>query len=146
MAVNRVIYHLLLATICWTGMWYGMLINQPRCRGSNSAAAIGDLRTLHTAQTMYFEAHERYGTPEQLRGGGLLNDVWFDGCVIDHYRFSMTLRADGLGYEIRADSIDQPNWWSSGGEDRFFYVDETGEIRLARSRPAGPTDPPAIRK
>ena len=95
---------------------------------TNEAAAVGNLRTISTAQFSYNTAKLTYGTFEQLTTGSgsvqsaYLDGTWHDGIVKNEYIFAITLAASD-NFVIQA----RPLVPGRTGL-RTFKVDATGEI------------------
>ncbi len=112
---------------------------------AHETAALGHLRTLHTAQVQYQAQYGRYastlaelGPPaagdESPAGAGLIPKRLADGAA-SRYRFS--LNGTPGGYTITALPDAKP-----GANRLSFYTDETRAVREHRGvEPAGPASP-----
>ncbi len=107
--------------------------------GAEEASAISSLRTLVTANAMFFEGdHDGDGAYDYAQSLFELAEVE----LID----------EGLGSGMRAGyyfeygiSEDGMSWWCSAWPDngeRFLYVDQTGVIREEFGQPADENSPP----
>lgn len=110
----------------------------------NEAAAIGGLKTISNAQTLFREGDGDqdgtldYGSLDQLSQVGYVDTVLGGGLK--------------QGYEFEVEVVPQDpqfRWWAIARPavpgttgDRFFYTDETGIIYYSVQEPArGPVDP-----
>lgn len=99
---------------------------------------LGDMRTLHIAQSQFMLSKGRYGTFAELRDAGLINASFVES---KRHGFVITqISADATGYALRADPKAD-----DGLRRRHFYIDQSGVVRANDSKPAGPTDRPAVR-
>jgi len=106
-------------------------------QAGSDTAVIADLRSLHTMQTQYMLKNQRFGTLEELHGAGLIDQAMASGKK-HKYIFSL-VSADAKGYAVKADPEPDNKLC-----ERHFYLDQTGIVRAAEKRPAGPGDPPAV--
>jgi hypothetical protein len=106
-------------------------------QAGHDVALIAELRTLHTMQIQFMIKNQRYGTLAELRGAGMIDEALASG---KKHKYIITLvSADEKSYAVRADP-DPENKLCT----RHFYLDQTGLVRAAENRPAGPNDPPAV--
>jgi hypothetical protein len=107
---------------------------------ANETAAIGALRSIASAQSLYSVTHNgEYGTFEQLVSGGNL-DSRFKGeqPVIGGYVLKM--KASGQIYSVNADPQQAVAAGSTGS--RHFYLDSTdNNIHVNPQQPASASDP-----
>jgi hypothetical protein len=104
-------------------------------------AVIQTLETLRKVQALYALDNKQYGTFDQLRASGALEDARFSGNrpVVDGYIFTMQVKGIAPGrpafYSINADPAED----SSGSH---FYLDPNiNATRVHESRPATADDP-----
>jgi hypothetical protein len=114
---------------------------------ANETAAIGALRAIASAQTVYATTHEgNYGTFAELVQAGNL-DVRFSGerPVIGGYVLTMKVApkvSDGQmgSYTVNADPQQAGAAGSTG--TRHFYMDSSDNaVRVNATRPASASDP-----
>ncbi len=112
---------------------------------ANETAAVGALRTLITAQTLFREADKDldgindYATNLTELGpntGRYIDEVLASGTK-QGYFFQILPGAGGYTWSATAD----PQLPGKSGS-RYFFVDETGVIRFSTSHTAGPADRP----
>lgn len=101
-------------------------------RPSNESSAIGSLRSITTAQSIYFERYKAYGNLEQLGAANLIDPVLASGTK-QNYRITLTpTNTPPLIYAYTATA--NPASIYSG--NRYFFVDQSGVIRFSSSSPA----------
>lgn len=99
---------------------------------SSESSAIGSLRSVTTAQSIYFERYKAYGTLEQLGAANLIDPVLASGTKL-RYRFALTpatTPAQTYTYTATANPV------SINVGNRYFFVDQSGVIRFSSSAPA----------
>ena len=115
---------------------------------ANEAAALGALRTIATAQSVYSVSHEGdYGTFEELVSAGQL-DARFSGSqpVVGGYVMTMKVSpkdsATGQppSYAVNADP--QQNVAAASTGNRHFYADSSGVIHVNAKQSAAASDSP----
>jgi prepilin-type N-terminal cleavage/methylation domain-containing protein len=113
-------------------------------KGSNEAAAIGALRTLTTAQSIFREGDKDkngvldYATSlTQLNTSNLVDSVLSSGTK-QGYVFSLPTSPDSR-FQWSAQAVPA-NPGKSG--DRSFFVDESGVIRFSTTTTVGSTSTP----
>ncbi len=106
-------------------------------KGSNEAAAIGNLRTLFTAEEMFRDEDKDHdGTLQYATSLGQLATT---GALIDQALASGTRQ--GYAYEIQKATLFEfqatanPLVPGRSG-DRYFFIDDTGAIRYSTTGPA----------
>ena len=112
-------------------------------KGSNEAAAIGALRTLNTAQSLFREGDKDHnGTLDYSSTLGLLQT---SANLIDSVLSSGTKQ----GYAFTITASTQFTWSATAGPltpgksgDRYFFIDESGVIRFSNTATATSTDTP----
>ena len=112
-------------------------------KGSNEAAAIGALRTLNTAQSLFREGDKDHnGTldyasalPVLLNNENLIDSVFASGTK-QGYSFTI-IAADQFTWSANASPLTPGK---SG--DRYFFIDESGVIRFTNAGTALSTDVP----
>ncbi len=107
-------------------------------RAAGDLAVVAELRNLHIAQTQFYQRNNRYGTLEELRGAGMINDPALAAGKKHNYTFTV-VSANESGYAFRADPEDDSKF-----SYRHFYIDQTGLVRANHTKPAGPNDPPCV--
>lgn len=104
-------------------------------RAANEAAAIGAVRTLLTAEKVYWTTggRWRYGDLGELR-----NEKLIDAPLASGYRhgYNFVLSTAGAGFTITATPT------SDRTGTRSFYADDSGIIRGRAGAGAGAGDPP----
>lgn len=113
-------------TLCITGSLLLMPQMNAQQRRGNETHAIGVLRTLTTAQTIFSEAEygdDNYGTLEDLIDAGLLDTRVAEGPI--------------AGYVFRCElsDVDDDVWWATAtprkpgsSGDRYFYINHEGVV------------------
>ena len=91
-------------------------------RASNESATIGTLRSLGSAEAIYFADTQTYGSFQDLRKADLIDEPSTNGALLDGYRFTI-ISADEDGFEIKA----EPDKQSNG--TRSFNITEDYTIR-----------------
>ena len=106
-------------------------------RASNESAAIGNLRTIGSAEATYFSQKGSYGDFAALKGQSMLDSAMSNGAIRDSYILNQ-VGTPGTGFEFSA----KPNGSSSG--TRSFNIVEDFVIRQANSTtpPTGTTGTP----
>jgi prepilin-type N-terminal cleavage/methylation domain-containing protein len=112
-------------------------------KGGNEAAAIGALRTLNTAQSLFREGDKDHnGT---LDYASTLVALQTNGNLIDSVLGTGTKQ--GYSYTILA--ATQFTWSAQASPltpgksgDRYFFIDESGVIRFNAQQPSTSTDTP----
>ena len=116
-----------------------VLASGRKCQLPHSAAAIGTVRALASAQREFRDRCGRYGTFRDLQAGGVVDLSGYLHLVVDSadreafqssaYRY--TLETDQLDhFAIRAQPLFEKTWRHSTADGRFLYLDETGVIRV----------------
>lgn len=106
--------------------------------GSMEVAAIGALRTLSSAQNLFWQRDpdrdgvSDYGSLAELGAAGLIDPVLATGTKLG-YAFSVSVTA--RGWSAWADPLE-PGMSSR----RHFFADQSGVVRASPER-AGPTSP-----
>ena len=67
-------------------------------RAANEAAAISNLRNLHTTETIYFKENNVFATLANLSGAGLMDSTWTGTPTKTGYLYELTLGAGIAGY------------------------------------------------
>jgi type II secretory pathway pseudopilin PulG len=95
-------------------------------RASNESAAIGNLRTIGSAEATYLSITGRSGTFAELRETQMLDEEWADGVVRDGYRFRLvSIGKDAGTFEFSA----EPATPSDGSKS--FNITEDDIIRFS---------------
>ena len=71
-------------------------------RASNESAAIGNLRTIGSAEATYFAQRGRYANFADLTSQSILDSEMADNATRDNYRLSMGATAPGENFEFTA--------------------------------------------
>jgi type IV pilus assembly protein PilA len=111
-------------------------------KGSNEAAAIGALRTIASAQTLFHDGDkDKNGVLDYATSIGALGKAG----LVD----SQLATGVKQGYEFVIGGVDLTHWQAKARPtttgktgDRFFFVDESGVIRFTLSTEASSTSPP----
>jgi len=110
-------------------------------KGGNESAAIGTLRTIHTAQTMFrdrdMDRNSQHDYANSLGHLGLLQliDSTLSTGIRQGYVFEMYIPSDPL---VTFACVAYPQSQGKSG-DRSFFIDETGVIRASTSGLANDT-------
>ena len=92
-------------------------------QSASSASAVQSLRTLTTAEQMYRQKYQVYGTLSQLAPEGTLDTVLGTGTK-SSYLFAIELAADQLHYTLTAQPIEDIT------EMTYYFTDESTVIRF----------------
>lgn len=107
--------------------------------GAEEAKAVANVRTLMTAQMTYSSTHPNgeFGTLEDLKAGGLINDLLASGKA-GQYRYEVNPNGS-RGFDVVALPDDLGGDVIASG----FFGDETGVIREEENgnRPSGSSPP-----
>lgn len=106
---------------------------------ANEGSAIYSLRQISTAESMYYQTYEKYGTLEELAAQNLIDPKLGSGTK-NGYNFTVELTNDeAAGFAV----IGVPITYRSTGR-RSFYVDESSIVRAAdnNGKPPSKTDAP----
>jgi len=87
-------------------------------RMSFESAAIGNLRTLGSAEATFIAERNRYGTFAELVEADMLDSAWTNGCVRDGYKFTQ-VRVTKDGFEFKAEPAA-----ASSGTKSFNILDD----------------------
>jgi type II secretory pathway pseudopilin PulG len=98
-------------------------------KAANEAAAIGNLRTIASAEATYIAGHGRYATLQQLIAAKYLDETMTDGSVHDNYRIAQRGITKNA-FEFAAEPLSP----TSG--DKAFNVMEDYVIRYTVNAPA----------
>lgn len=107
-------------------------------QSANSASAVQSLRTLTTAEQMYRQKFQIYGTLAQLAPEGTLDTVLGTGTK-SSYQFAVTLAADQLHFTCTATPFEDPTGMAN------YFTDESTVIRYNYGSPADVSSPPIPR-
>jgi hypothetical protein len=101
-------------------------------RASNESAAVGNLRTIGSAEARYIAEHDYPGTLAEMKSEDLLDAGYTDGTIRDSYRFKqVAVDRAGSHFEFSAEPISPSNG------TRAFNIIEDYVIRYN----PGPTAP-----
>lgn len=104
-----------------------------------SASAIQSLRTLTTAEQMYRQKYQIYGTLSDLAPEGTLDSVLGSGTK-SLYQFTVeVVGSDSLHYRMNATPIEDVSTLS------HYFTDDSAVIRFNSGAPADATSPPIPR-
>src|SRR6185503_16103930 len=111
-------------------------------QSANKASCIQSLRTITTAEHLYKQKYQQYGTLAQLAPEGTLDNSLGVGNKAS-YSFAISVTTDPPGtdfvhFKINATPFEDPTL-------PHFYVDETAVIRYVDGAPADETSPPIPR-
>jgi prepilin-type N-terminal cleavage/methylation domain-containing protein len=96
---------------------------------TNEAAAVGNLRTISTAQVQHNAAKLTYGTFEQLTAGtalgagAFLDGTWYDGIIKNEYVYSIPMAGNDQ-FQVMATPMTPGRTGL-----RRFTVDASGDIK-----------------
>jgi type IV pilus assembly protein PilA len=107
-------------------------------QSASSASAVQSLRTVTTAQQMYRQKYQVYGTLSQLAPEGTLDSTLRTGTK-SSYLFTITLAGDQLHYSCTANPIEDVDTMI------YYFTDESAVIRYNYGAPADDTSPPIPR-
>jgi prepilin-type N-terminal cleavage/methylation domain-containing protein len=107
-------------------------------QAANAASAVQSMRTITTAQQLYRNKTQQYGTLAQLAPEGTLDNSLGSGNK-SNYLFSISVSTDFDHFTCNA----------TPQEDPFnlvhYFVDETTVIRFEQGTPASASSPPIPR-
>jgi Tfp pilus assembly protein PilE len=96
-------------------------------RQPSRAASISAMRTISSAQELFYKRHGMYATFEQLRAVNMLDSVLASATTPasakSGYYFTMTISPDGTKWSC----VMRPAVWP-GGYHKNFMVNETGVL------------------
>jgi hypothetical protein len=95
-------------------------------RGHLESAAVGNLRTLGSAQATFLSQHGRFGTFSELVAEQMLDTNWTNGVVRDGYRFTQ-ISATKDTFEFKAEPAESPRG------QRAFNIIEDFVIRYGQN-------------
>ena len=107
-------------------------------QSASSASAVQSLRTITTAEQMYRQKFQIYGTLSQLAPEGTLDTTLGTGSK-SSYIFSITLAADQLHYTCTAEPIEDLSTMT------YYFTDESTVIRFNYGASADVNSPPIPR-
>src|SRR4051812_8443920 len=107
-------------------------------QSASSASAVQSLRTVTTAEQMYRQKFQVYGTLAQLAPEGTLDTTLSTGSK-SSYLFSITLAADQLHYTCDASPIEDLSTMT------YYFTDESTVIRFNYGAPADVNSSPIPR-
>jgi type II secretory pathway pseudopilin PulG len=100
-------------------------------RASNESAAIGNLRTIGSAEATYLSRTGESGTFADLTAAKMLESDWVDGVVRDGYKFRQVAVDPERGtFEFAAEPVSESNG------SRSFNLTDDYVIRYASGRAA----------
>jgi type II secretory pathway pseudopilin PulG len=99
-------------------------------RTSNESAAVGNLRTLGSAEATYYSEHNRFATLSELVAAQMLDSGWVNGTVLDGYKITQ-VRVTKTAFEFKSEPLTP-----SEGK-RSYNITSDYVIRFAE----GPTAP-----
>src|ERR1700753_750558 len=100
-----------------------------------SASAIQSLRTLTTAEQMYRQKYQVYGTLSDLAPEGTLDSVLGTGTK-SLYQFTISVAGDPLHYSMNATPIEETATMP------HYFTDDSTIIRFNAGAPADASSPP----
>lgn len=102
---------------------------------ADEASAIQSLRTLTTAEYMFYSKSNTYGDLSALGAEAIIDRVLASGAK-SNYKFEIDAPADSKTFTITATPVEEA--------DRLihYFVDETTVIRFNLGAPAGSTSSP----
>ena len=111
-------------------------------QSANKASCIQSLRTITTAEHLYKQKYQQYGTLAQLAPEGTLDGSLGVGSKAS-YSFTIAVSTDPprpeyVHFQINATPFEDPSL-------PHFFVDETAVIRYVDGAPADATSPPIPR-
>jgi len=101
---------------------------------ANESSAIGGLKTLASAEAMYWNMYGTYATLAGLASAELI-DKNMGSSVKSGYHYYPAGVINNSQYSFHADPIN------SNTGTRYFYIDETMAIRVSWSGPADSSSP-----
>ena len=107
-------------------------------QSASSASAVQSLRTVTTAEQMYRQKFQVYGTLAQLAPEGTLDTTLGTGSK-SSYLFAITLAADQLHYTCTANPIEDIATMT------YYFTDESAVIRYNYGAAADVSSPPIPR-
>jgi type IV pilus assembly protein PilA len=117
-------------------------------KGSNEAAAIGALRTLTTAQSLYREGDKDKNNildyaddlTKLQANGGLIDNVLGGATTSEKQGYKFHIVSANTG-QFTWQAVAEPASPGKSG-DRYFYVDESGVIRFSTTSTVNSTSTP----
>lgn len=106
-------------------------------QSANKASAVQSLRTITTAEQLYKNKYQEYGTLAQIAPEGTLDNTLSSG-VKSSYTFAIAVTTNPDGYTVNATPFEDPTL-------TYFFTDESAVIRFAEGTPADSTSPPIPR-
>jgi Tfp pilus assembly protein PilE len=105
-------------------------------RASNESAALGNLRTIGSAEATYLSENGKPGTFAELTAAQFLDSGWSDGCVRDSYRFRLvSIDAKNATFEFAA----EPTSPSNGARSYTLTEDFIIRYQVGATAPKGKT-------
>jgi type IV pilus assembly protein PilA len=102
-------------------------------KAANESAAIGNLRTIGSAEATYLANFGVPGTLDNLTTGSYLDSTMTSGSLHDNYVITGSADQTNRTFSFQA----TPSGTSAG--DRFFYIGDDYVIHFATGTAAGPT-------
>jgi type IV pilus assembly protein PilA len=103
-------------------------------KSANESSAIGGLKTLASAEAMYWNMYSMYTGLPGLQSAKLIDDNLGSGTK-SGYQYSPAGPINDDQYSFHADPI------SSETGTRYFYIDETMALRVSMSSQANASSP-----
>jgi hypothetical protein len=102
-------------------------------KAGTEVAVLAELRNLHIAQTQYMMKNQRFGTLAELKAAKLIDDAVASGRLHGYVLTEVSVGSKDYAFRAAPDGENKLN-------TRHFYLDQTGTVREAEKRPAGPND------
>lgn len=106
-------------------------------RAARSASAMNSMRVISTGQNSYRATHGEFGDLASLGASGYVSDSHLAAGEKARYTFAVALGTDpALSYSATATPLADP------AADRYFFMDESGILRVAVGAAATSTSAP----
>jgi Tfp pilus assembly protein PilE len=103
-------------------------------RASNESAAIGNLRTIASAEATHISETGKFGTIAELTAAQMLDSSWSDGCIRDSYRFrQVSIDSKAMKFEFTA----EPTSASNGAKSYNITEDYVIRYQAGATAPKG---------
>ena len=103
-------------------------------QSANAASAISSLRVIHSAESQHLVAHGRYGSLAELGALRYIEDNNLVSGAKSSYSFTIPATYNFISYQALAAPV-VPGQWA------YFFVDETGVIRIQMGSAASAVSP-----
>jgi Tfp pilus assembly protein PilE len=103
-------------------------------RASNESAAVGNLRTIASAEATYLSQTGKTGTIAELKAAQMIDSSWSDGAVRDSYRIrQVSIDPKAMTFEFAA----EPTSASNGSKSYNITEDYIIRYQVGATAPKG---------